>query len=67
MRLLPFVFFRYQAVSQYPQCINDISFWLPEKGVDPSDLYEIVRSVGGDIIEQVNSSTFFLQCPYLTL
>lgn len=44
---------KYKSVSQYPQCSNDVSFWLPEGGINPSDLYEIVRGVGGDIVEQV--------------
>lgn len=44
----------YQPISQYPQCSNDLSFWLPEAGAFSSnDLYDLVRSVGGDVIEQV--------------
>ena len=48
----------YKPISSYPQCINDMSFWLPsETGADssfsPNDFYDIVRSVGGDIVEQV--------------
>lgn len=44
----------YKPISQYPQCLNDISFWLPEDKVFHSnDFYDLVRSVGGDIIEQV--------------
>lgn len=45
---------RYKAVSIYPQCTNDISFWLPEgKDYSPNDFYDIVREIGGDIIEQI--------------
>ncbi|XP_025833844.1 probable phenylalanine--tRNA ligase, mitochondrial [Agrilus planipennis] len=46
----------YKPVSQYPQCINDISFWLPDDAQEFSsnDFYDIVRSIGGDIIEQVS-------------
>lgn len=44
----------YQAVSHYPQCINDISFWLPSGNYSSNDFYDLVRSVGGDIIEQVS-------------
>lgn len=43
----------YKPISQYPQCANDISFWLP-KEVVPNDFYDLVRSVGGDVVEQVN-------------
>lgn len=44
----------YKPVSQYPQCANDISFWLPqEKDFTSNDFYDLVRSVGGNIVEQV--------------
>lgn len=42
----------FQPVSQYPQCINDISFWLPED-YEENDFYALVRDIGGNIIEQV--------------
>lgn len=63
----------YRAVSQYPQCINDISFWLPEnitiETFMNNDFYDLVRDVGGDIIEQVSitsnlSNTFLLTLAY---
>ncbi|CAG2057854.1 unnamed protein product [Timema podura] len=45
---------KYKAVSMYPQCINDISFWLPEDRLySPNDFYDLVRSIAGDIVEQV--------------
>lgn len=40
----------------YPQCKNDISFWLPDNHVhtySPNDFYDLVREMGGDMIEQV--------------
>ncbi len=60
-------------MSKYPQCMQDISFWLPpspsqdsggekaerkEEEEDSSDFssndfYDLVRSVGGDLVEQV--------------
>lgn len=45
----------YKPISSYPQCNNDISFWLPEDAASyaSNDFYDLVRSVGGDIIEQV--------------
>lgn len=44
----------YKPISQYPQCTNDISFWLPQDRIYAcNDFYDLVRSVGGDIIEQV--------------
>lgn len=48
--------FLLQPVSVYPQCINDISFWLPSSATmvySPNDFYDIVRNVGGDLVEQV--------------
>lgn len=55
---------KYKAVSQYPQCANDLSFWLPEdlpiELFEVNDLYELVREVGGDIIEQVKLNDKFV-------
>lgn len=45
----------YIPISQYPQCINDISFWLPENGeFSSNDFYDMVRTIGGDLVEQVS-------------
>lgn len=45
---------QYKPVSIYPQCINDISFWLPkDKQFCPNDFYELVGQFGGDLVEQV--------------
>ena len=50
----------YQPISKCPQCINDISFWLPtspssqeEESFCKNDFYDLIRSIGGDLIEQV--------------
>lgn len=48
----------YKPISQYPQCIHDISFWLPEDKNDSlsfcsNDFYDMVRNVAGDLVEQV--------------
>jgi phenylalanyl-tRNA synthetase alpha chain len=49
--------FQYKAISQYPQCNNDISFWLPSnltfETFAMNDVYDVVRNVGGDVVEQV--------------
>ncbi|KAJ0171456.1 hypothetical protein K1T71_013006 [Dendrolimus kikuchii] len=54
----------YKAVSQYPQCKNDISFWLPEnitvETFMNNDFYDLVRDIGGDIIEQVKLKDKFI-------
>ncbi|XP_075168941.1 phenylalanyl-tRNA synthetase, mitochondrial [Haematobia irritans] len=50
---------KYKPVSIYPQCTNDLSFWLPQ-GVDvdagfvPNDFYDLVRSQAGDVVEQIS-------------
>lgn len=43
----------YKPISLYPQCSNDISFWLPDAQYSSNDFYDLVRNLGGDIIEQV--------------
>ncbi|CAK1543562.1 unnamed protein product [Leptosia nina] len=54
----------YKPVSSYPQCVNDLSFWLPnELTIDTfmsNDFYDLVRDVGGDIIEQVKLKDKFV-------
>uniref|UniRef100_G3NBE4 Phenylalanine--tRNA ligase, mitochondrial n=1 Tax=Gasterosteus aculeatus TaxID=69293 RepID=G3NBE4_GASAC len=39
-----------------PPLLNDISFWLPEDRGDfaENDFYELVRSIGGDLVEKVS-------------
>ncbi|XP_068593254.1 phenylalanine--tRNA ligase, mitochondrial [Cebidichthys violaceus] len=49
----------YQPLSKYPPLHNDISFWLPETkededGFTENDFYELVRSIGGDLVEKVS-------------
>ena len=49
-------------MSKYPQCTNDISFWVSETSQESlpeddkfssNDFYDLVRSVGGETVEQV--------------
>ncbi|CAF0836153.1 unnamed protein product [Brachionus calyciflorus] len=48
---------KYKPVSVYPPCPIDISFWLPEPSetftYNSNDFYDLVRDVGGDLVEQV--------------
>lgn len=44
---------KYKAISKHPPCVNDISFWLPDS-YNENDFYDLVRSVGGDLVEQVD-------------
>lgn len=47
----------YTPVSVFPQCKQDISFWLPDKmqhdDFAVNDFYDLVRNIAGDIVEQV--------------
>lgn len=43
-----------QPLSKYPPLHNDISFWLPANGFTENDFYELVRSIGGDLVEKVS-------------
>ncbi|XP_036438492.1 phenylalanine--tRNA ligase, mitochondrial [Colossoma macropomum] len=43
----------FQALSKYPPLFNDISFWLPTEGYTDNDFYDLVRSIGGDLVEKV--------------
>uniref|UniRef100_A0A1B6MKR8 Phenylalanine--tRNA ligase, mitochondrial n=1 Tax=Graphocephala atropunctata TaxID=36148 RepID=A0A1B6MKR8_9HEMI len=50
----PFTPINYKPVSVYPQCANDISFWLPDSSpFHSNDFYDLVRDIGGDIVEQI--------------
>ncbi|KAM9839800.1 phenylalanine--tRNA ligase, mitochondrial isoform 1-T3 [Aulostomus maculatus] len=46
----------FQPLSKYPPFHNDISFWLPPDPVTYSrnDFYDMVRSIGGDLVEEVS-------------
>ncbi|CAH0551280.1 unnamed protein product [Brassicogethes aeneus] len=44
----------YKPISQFPQCKNDISFWIGDPdNFSSNDFYDLVRNVGGDLVEQV--------------
>ncbi|XP_035513392.1 phenylalanine--tRNA ligase, mitochondrial-like [Morone saxatilis] len=49
----------FQPLSKYPPLHNDISFWLPEsedgrESFTENDFYDLVRSIGGDLVEKVS-------------
>uniref|UniRef100_A0A0M3KIQ0 phenylalanine--tRNA ligase n=1 Tax=Anisakis simplex TaxID=6269 RepID=A0A0M3KIQ0_ANISI len=54
---------KYKAVSVHPQLYLDLSFWLCD-GVNSEEMtantYDLIRSVGGDLVEQVNLSDCYL-------
>lgn len=51
----PFDEIKFKPFSNCPQCINDLSFWLPQEQInyEPNDFYDLCRNIGGDLIEQV--------------
>lgn len=56
----PYDSIEFKPFSSCPQCINDLSFWLPENHdeneevcYNPNDFYDICRNIGSDLIEQV--------------
>lgn len=45
----------FKPYSDYPYCYQDVSFWLPENGtLNENDLFDLVRDVAGDLVEDVN-------------
>uniref|UniRef100_A0ABM5GAM6 Phenylalanine--tRNA ligase, mitochondrial isoform X2 n=1 Tax=Pogona vitticeps TaxID=103695 RepID=A0ABM5GAM6_9SAUR len=44
---------QFQPFSKYPPLINDISFWLPSEKYSENDFFDIVRTIGGDLVEKV--------------
>ncbi|KAF5905263.1 phenylalanine--tRNA ligase, mitochondrial, partial [Clarias magur] len=49
----------FQALSKYPPLFNDISFWVPTGGYVENDFYDLVRSIGGDLVEKVTLQDHF--------
>ncbi|XP_053324195.1 phenylalanine--tRNA ligase, mitochondrial isoform X2 [Spea bombifrons] len=45
---------QFKTFSKYPALTNDISFWLPREGYSENDFYDLVRNIGGDLVEQVS-------------
>jgi phenylalanyl-tRNA synthetase alpha chain len=43
----------FKAYSKYPNSSKDISFWLTGAVVHENDVYDIVRDVAGELVEEV--------------
>ncbi|XP_018496686.1 phenylalanine--tRNA ligase, mitochondrial [Galendromus occidentalis] len=48
----PFKRIQFKAISTHPACIADMSFWVPDQ-FEPNDFYDIVRSIGTDLVQEV--------------
>ena len=44
---------RFNPYSRYPGCWKDVSFWLPSQDLHQNDVYEVIRGIGGDLVERV--------------
>nr|XP_060630751.1 phenylalanine--tRNA ligase, mitochondrial [Anolis sagrei ordinatus]XP_060630752.1 phenylalanine--tRNA ligase, mitochondrial [Anolis sagrei ordinatus]XP_060630753.1 phenylalanine--tRNA ligase, mitochondrial [Anolis sagrei ordinatus]XP_060630754.1 phenylalanine--tRNA ligase, mitochondrial [Anolis sagrei ordinatus] len=44
----------FQPFSKCPPVINDISFWIPSEKYCENAFYEIIRTIGGDLVENVD-------------
>uniref|UniRef100_A0A0K8RA80 phenylalanine--tRNA ligase n=1 Tax=Ixodes ricinus TaxID=34613 RepID=A0A0K8RA80_IXORI len=47
-----------QVLSSHPPCLADMSFWVPTDFA-PNDFFDLVRSVGGDLVERVEPVDVF--------
>ncbi|KAG5191967.1 phenylalanine--tRNA ligase [Tribonema minus] len=49
----------FKPYSKYPPCLKDVSFWVPgataeiAHGFHDNDMYEAVREVAGDMVEEI--------------
>lgn len=43
----------FKPYSKYPSCWKDISFWISNHPVHENDVYDTVRDVAGEIVEEV--------------
>ena len=48
---------KFKPFSKYPPTYKDVSFWINESFMQ-NDLFEVIRSVAGDYVEEV----YFLYC-----
>eukprot|EP00977_Amphora_coffeiformis_P027169 scaffold34593_cov179-Amphora_coffeaeformis.AAC.7 len=44
---------QFQPYSKYPPCYKDISFWINDESFHANDLNELVRSIAGDLVEEL--------------
>ena len=45
---------KFAPYSKFPLCYKDVSFWLPtSEPFHSNDVYEVIRSLGGDLVERV--------------
>ncbi|CAM9471763.1 unnamed protein product [Discosporangium mesarthrocarpum] len=43
----------FKPYSKYPPCYKDVSFWLPSENFHNNDMFEVVRDIAGDLVEEI--------------
>ncbi|EIN07364.1 phenylalanyl-tRNA synthetase [Punctularia strigosozonata HHB-11173 SS5] len=43
----------FKPYSKFPSCYKDASFWLPAHGLNKNDVFDVVRDIAGDLVEDV--------------
>ena len=43
----------FKPYSKYPATYRDVSFWKPSSDMHDNDLYDVVRDIAGDLVEDV--------------
>lgn len=54
----PYTKITFKPFSKHPPVVNDLSFWIPAS-YQENNFYDIVRSVGGDLVENVELKDVF--------
>lgn len=50
---------KFKPYSKYPPCIKDISFWVKDETFHQNDLFDLIRSEAGDVVESVLHQSSF--------
>jgi phenylalanyl-tRNA synthetase alpha chain len=45
---------KFNSYSKYPLCYKDVSFWLPETGLHPNDVYEVSQNAEPRDLLEIN-------------
>lgn len=51
---------QFKPYSKYPPCTKDVTFWIPEQDFSENSLAELIRSVAGDLVEEVKQIDQFV-------
>jgi len=57
----------FKPYSKYPASYRDVSFWKPSNDMHDNDLYDVVRDVAGDLVEDVTIVRHIIRllcCPH---